>query len=402
MNPRGRLGGLAGHPHVSARTHLLRILLAASVLSGCGGIDSPDLGKGQVSGRLTGLPPGASAFVYALGHPETKVAVQADGTYTMPAVPVEAKQVVVFDGETGIDLVDMEVKSASLASVPDRDKSNLKVASFIQAAARPSGGVSAANAQYEVEGVVVTSDNRGAVASLFPIPPGKFKVRALASGLRDVPVDVDVAAAATVQVEVGMEVDDQDTSHKGCVANGCSDGNLKCNGDSSGKGDGRCYQCTDSTQCAAGYKCDGTANACVPETGERGVCLPCAANLDCAGTAAGPGQCVVMPGGGGSVCSHGCASSLDCPSGLACGANGTCVALNGCAAVLQAFGQTCLDDSACPTALADSKCVGLVKNKGTVLFAGYCSSRCTVPADCPTGYACTQDTLLGLVCTKSP
>jgi hypothetical protein len=391
MNPGGRNDGFEGHPGVSARTHLLRILLAASVLAGCGGIDSPDLGKGQVTGRLTGVAPGASAFVYALGHPETKVPVGSDGTYSIAGVPVDTTQVVVFDGNHGIDVVPVQIKGASRSSAADRDTRDLKVASEILAAAQPAGGVSPANAQYEVEGVALAQEARGDHATLFPIPPGKFKVRAVADGLRDIPVDVDVAEAATLQVQVGMDVDDSD-ARKGCIANGCS-GDLKCNGDSSGKGDGRCYQCTDTTQCAAGSKCDN--NVCVSESGDlRGVCLPCTQDNECgpgpAGAATQGGKCVVMPGGGGSVCRHGCASDLDCPSGLACDPTGKCMAGNGCSAVLQAFGQTCLSNDGCSAALADAKCVGLVKNQGSVVTPGYCSSHCLSNADCPVslGYTC--------------
>ncbi len=393
MNARGRYGVSAGHSHVSPIKHFLGALLAASALAGCGGIDSPNLGAGQVLGKLTGAKPGA--FVYALGHPETKVAVAGDGSYTISDVPVDSRQVVVFDGQQGIDIVDVEVKGASRSRAADRDAKDLKVASTILAAARPAGGVSPDKAQYQVEGVALRDDAVGAVASLFPIPPGKFKVRAQAAGLRDVPVDVDVAEAATVQVEIGMDVEDGD-SRKGCIANGCS-GELKCDGDSSGKGDGRCYQCTDSAQCGSGLKCSD--HTCVPSNDgqKRSVCLPCTQSLECSpGPLAQPGACIPA-GGGGSVCSHACTGDAECPSGLACTGN-VCVALNGCTAVLQAFGQACIRDDGCSTALADAKCAELVRDGNKVTQAGYCSSRCGTDADCPTslGFYCHSS----LVCYR--
>jgi hypothetical protein len=399
--PRQRVADTVGSgvmKGVTATKPMASLLLALAALAGCGGIDSPDLGKGQVTGTLTGAK--AGAFAYALGHPETKAQIQPDGSFTLKGVPIDSKKVVVFDGQQGIDLVDVEVKSAKKSDCGSKDAKDLKVASVILAAARPSGGVSADNAEYQVEGVALAQDARGAVANLFPIPPGKFKVRALAKGLRDVPVDVDVAEAATIPVEVGMDIDEDDHSGKGCVSNGCS-GALKCNGDSSGKGDGRCYQCTDSSQCAAGLKCD--SYTCVADGDGRSVCLPCSGAGQCAAGRLGQGpRCSAMPGDSATVCTHGCATSADCPSGLSC-TNGLCVATGGCAAVLQAFWQRCMDDSACSTALADAKCVGLVRSGHEVITPGYCSSRCVDSNDCPAGYACAPDPTpdkSGLVCVK--
>ncbi|HET9598498.1 MAG TPA: hypothetical protein VFP65_23115 [Anaeromyxobacteraceae bacterium] len=388
---------------MSATKHITPLLLALAALAGCGGIDSPDLGKGQVTGSLTGAKPGA--FAYALGHPETKAAVENDGTFVLKGVPIDSTQVVVFDGQQKIDLVGVEVKPAKESSCGSRDSSALKYkASTILAAARPAGGVSTANTEYKVEGVALQDDARGAAATLFPIPPGKFKVRAVAKGLRDVPVDVDVSEDASYQVELDMDVDDNDHSGKGCVSNGCS-GSLKCNGDSSGKGDGRCYACTDSSQCSGGLKCDNYT--CVADGDGRSVCLPCTSASQCApGRLGQPAACAAMPGDPTAVCTHGCTTSADCPSGLACGANGFCVATDSCNAVLQAFGPTCMDDSTCSTALADARCIGLVKGSHDVVITpGYCSSRCTVQDDCPAGYSCATDPTLGktgTACVKNP
>jgi hypothetical protein len=54
--------------------------------------------------------------------------------------------------------------------------------------------------------------------------------------------------------------------------------------------------------------------------------------------------------------------------------------------VLQAFGQTCTDDSTCSTALSDATCYGSripVPNGRDIRVPGYCTSRCTIDEDCP-------------------
>jgi hypothetical protein len=368
---------------------VLGLLLAA-----CGGLDNPDLARGEVSGQLTGgISPGAKAYAYALGHPETRAPIERDGSYTLAGVPLEATQVVVFDGETGIGVVPVAVKPASRSRAAARDRSSLDVARTVVAAARCSGGVSCAKTEFEVEGVALaTNAPKGEVASLFPLPPGEFKVKGRAHGLRqrgDVPVNVSVEA--TLSVELEMEIEDRD-SDKGCVANGCA-GGLQCDGRRDG--DGRCYQCTDDVHCGAGARCEN--RACVPDgsSGEkRSVCLPCASEVQCQpGTAGQPAACVPMIGGSAPVCTHGCTTSAQCPSGLAC-MNAICVAIAGCDGVLQAFGQTCTDDSTCSAALSDATCYGSrikVPSGRDIRVPGYCTSRCTTDADCPRtrGFTCS-------------
>jgi len=105
--------------------------------------------------------------------------------------------------------------------------------------------------------------------------------------------------------------------------------------------------------------------------------------------------------GSGNVCSHGCTADVDCPSGLACtqtskGTACTPLPTSSCAAFLQGagFGVTCTStnkDTAC-AGVADAKCLGADSNGAQ----GYCTSRCTVPTDCPTGFQCD---LVNRVCT---
>jgi hypothetical protein len=70
-----------------------------------------------------------------------------------------------------------------------------------------------------------------------------------------------------------------------------------------------------------------------------------------------------------------------------------CVPLQSCSTVLDVFGLQCTDDNAvdCP-ALADAKCLGLVKQGKLIIEPGYCTSRCATSADCPTtrGFSCND------------
>jgi hypothetical protein len=85
-----------------------------------------------------------------------------------------------------------------------------------------------------------------------------------------------------------------------------------------------------------------------------------------------------------------CSGDGDCPSGFACN-QGTCTVLTGssCTAYTETFGAPCLEDDTCKSALADGHC-----ERPDSSSAGYCTSRCLGPADCPTslGFATCNST----------
>lgn len=368
----GRNGGCAGPTGVSPRNASLFTLFGALLVAGCGGIESPDLATGQVSGRLVGVTPGAGAYVYALGKPETKVPVGEDGSYTVNGVPVgSSSQLVAFDGETRADYIAAEVKPASRTRADDRDASTLRPARSVAASVSCSYGISTDGVSYDVEGVALRDDRHGAQAVLFPVPPGVFKVRARAAGMRTVEGTVDVRSASTDSFEAEMELDDGD-SHEGCLSSSCS-GDLKCDSD------GRCYACANDTQCGAGFTCND--HQCQSTGGNllAAVCTPCSSDSACASGPLGasqPGRCL-----DNLTCSHACITDFDCPAGFACQAQSggglACVAAPSCGAMLSTFGTFCASSEGC-FPIADPKCVG----KGTP--TAYCSSRCAVNADCPT------------------
>ncbi len=366
---------------------ILGAVLSAALLAGCGGLDSPDLNTGQVSGRLTGDFKKGAAFAYAFGAPETKVLVGDDGSYTLSHVPVASNgnvgkaQVVLFDGDTRADIQLADVKPASRTQADDRDSGTLRRARSVVTAARCSGGASAAKTTYSVDGAALKDDAKGDVATLFPLPPGVFKVRAKLSGFHDKVQDVDLNLDADAQIEMELELDEGD-DHRGCIANGCTDGR-ECDDH-----DGQCYGCTVDAQCAAGQKCDN--RVCVATSGPLPACASCTADLNCDAPVTFTGKCVLDSFGAGNVCSHTCGADTDCPSGFACN-GGVCAPPAGCSAYFQAFGSVCFQPSQC--ALADAACFGA---SGST--AGYCTSRCTSKSDCPEslGYICSS----GNLCVK--
>jgi hypothetical protein len=365
-------------------------LLAAALAAGCGGLDSPDLSTGQVSGRLTGNFSKGVAFAYALGAPETKVLIGDDGSYTLDGVPVTSSgkaQVVLFDGDVRADIEVADVKPASRTRAGDRDSGTLATARSVVTAARCSGGASAANTVYSVDGAALRDEAKGDVARLFPLPPGVFKVRAKLSGFKEKVLDVDVTNDADVELEMDLELDEED-EHRGCITNGCTDGR-ECDDN-----DGQCYGCTVNEQCAVGQKCDN--HVCVSDSGPRPACASCAADADCnAPSSTLEGKCVLDVSGAGNACTNTCLASTDCPSGFACNA-GICAPPAGCSTYFQTFGSVCFQDAQCGN-LSGAKCLGA---SGST--PGFCTSSCSSSQPCPEslGYTCKSFSPSGNFCSK--
>jgi hypothetical protein len=365
---------------VNSKNYIVSGALAALLLAGCGGLDSPDLGTGQVSGRLTGNFKRGAAFAYALGAPQTKVLVADDGSYTLDEVPVTSSgkaQVVLFDGDVRADVEVADVRPASRTRANDRDSGTLALAGRVVAAVRCSGGASGKNTSYRVDEAALAADASGDVAELFPLPAGVFNVRAALSGFRENARSVAVASGATTTIELDLELDEDD-DERGCIANGCSDGR-DCD-----EHDGRCYACTNDLECAPGQQCDD--HVCVLESGiERPACAPCTTDGECHAPSGLSPRCITDTVSGMNVCSSTCAQNSDCPAGFAC-SSGTCAPPAGCLAYLEEFGSVCFEDAQC--ALSDAKCFGAGGST-----PGYCTSRCNSNSDCPEYlfYRCEQE-----------
>jgi hypothetical protein len=406
MRARGRIKASRGLGVVKLTNASPLALLAAVLLAGCGGIDSADgvLSTGQVTGQLLNAKPGA--YVYPLGAPERKVSVNADGSFQVERVPLGAgqAQLVVYDGgDIGVgkaELVAVEVQPAKRTRAPDKDAAQMPLAGSIAVAVNCTGNQKPDKARYTVDGTEFEDHDGGARVTLYPLPPGKYTVRASLPGLKQKgpPKEVVVAPGASAVGEIDMDSDDGD-ARKGCLSTACP-GSLQCD-----DSDGRCYECTSrngsTVGCAAGVQCkDHVCGGSGGANDGRSACLPCTVDAECAPT--GSGRCIPAADGSGTVCSRACASDVDCPSGFGCGlmsdGSKACIAAPSCASVVAVFGIPCVDDNAidCP-GLADATCFGLVKQHSQVITSGYCTSRCLVNADCPTsrGFSCN-----GGVCTR--
>jgi hypothetical protein len=395
MRSCGRIVQTKGQVAVKLTNASLVVLLAAA-LGACGGLDSPDavLSTGQVTGQLANAKPGA--YVYVLGSPNRRAEVQGDGSFIVDRVPLGtgAAQLVVYDGgligEGRAELVTTDVKPAARTHV-ERDAANMPLAGSIAVAVNCKGNQKADKAKYTVDGTEFEDHGGGERVTLFPVPAGRYTVRASLPGLKGPPKEIVVAAGSSAVGEIDMDSDDGD-ARRGCLSTACP-GSLVCD-----DSDGRCYQCKNgngATGCATGVACQG--HVCGGSGGAddgRSACLPCAADAECAPQ--GGGRCIPASDGSGKVCSRACSADTDCPSGFGCGTapdgRQACIAAPSCAAVLDVFGIACVDDNAldCP-ALADAKCFGLEKERGQVSQPGYCTSRCSTNADCPTsrGFSCS-------------
>ncbi len=344
-----------------------RIAAAALVaaLSACGGLETPDLSRGAVAGRIDGALPGAYAYVY--GAPQLRAALAADGTFEIDGVPVGSASVVLYDGSNHAEMVAVEVQGATRAWI-DRTAAAMPLAGSIVAAARPQGGTIGMGASYTVDGTVlagVMATSTALSVELWPLPGGSFVVWAALPGFLSVATPVTALGGATVAAEADLNIDPPDPEH-GCVNKTCR-APLLCE-----LADGWCYECLQDQDCLGiGETC--VAHACVaaPSAGARQICDPCAGPSDCAS-----GSCF---GGdpAGPYCSQTCTTDIDCPAGFAC-SNYACVAPLGCAALTATFGAPCLDNGGCDDALWAGVCVGV----GAPGTTGYCSAGCLVAADC--------------------
>ncbi len=345
-----------------------RIAAAALVaaLSACGGLTTPDLSRGAVSGRISGAAvPGAYAYVY--GAPQLQAALAGDGSFEIAGVPVGPASVVLYDGSARAEMVAVEVLGATRTRI-DRTAALMPLAGRIVAAARPQGGTIGTGASYTVGGTVLAGMPAQPTAlsvELWPLPGGSFMVWAALPGFLPLATPVTVLAGATVTAEADLNVDPPDPEH-GCVNKNCH-APLVCDGS-----DGWCYECVATSDCTAGRTCEAHACVAAPATGLRQICDPCTADADCAG----PSGLCFSGDPAGPYCSQTCTADANCPAGFACSGN-ACVAPRGCASLTATFNAPCLENGACDDSLRGGVCAGLVPGP-----VGYCSAPCLVAADC--------------------
>jgi Cys-rich repeat protein len=376
------LGGPLRRMSRSAPLWARAALLAAVLLVGCGGLSTPDLSQGEVDGQLTGAFQAGAAYAYVFGAPATKSFLAADGSYVLSGAPVGGATVVLFDGVSRAGTVTVEVLPATRSEAASVDVSALAAARSIYVAVSCTGGSSGENTTYSVDGAALLGPASGEAATLFPLPPGQFTVRASLTGFLGAPVQVDLTLDESAQVEFGLGLDGADASEEGCHSNSCSAG-LYCGSD------GQCYACTSDDDCGTGAEC--IDHLCAAPS-LRTSCDPCTTSSDCGAGPSGEAPLCIATPPDVSVCSYSCSSNADCAAGFLCesvgGAN-ACVPALGCSGLFQAFHTPCFTDAAC--AASGLKCLPTTREMNSV---GFCTAPCTSDADCPTalGYHCDGST----------
>jgi hypothetical protein len=266
-----------------ARLSPPQLVLAAAAalsLSACGSLDTPDVGTGEVVGRLTSVKDAAAAKVYVLGKPELESKVGADGSYRISNVPAgPATKLVFYDGgavnQGRAEVVTVAVRGATRVAIDKGDE--MPLAARVVVLPRAWGGCKSDAAEVTLEGTDQRGrrrDARGKV-ELFPVPQGEWLVRGALKGFKAKDVAVAVAGGVDAPVEIVLDEQDDSPDAHGCLGATCNEG-LTC------ERDGRCYayECTDDDECGSGGKCDD--HVCVVEGADhRDACEPCTADAQC-------------------------------------------------------------------------------------------------------------------------
>ncbi len=357
----------------SVPTRARTALIVAATLWGCGGLRNPDVATGSVQGHITGAAPGALAYV--LGHPDVAAPIAGDGTFRLDGVPAGEQYLVLYDGDLGAELLEVEVVSADLKQVAVDH--TLAPAGSILAADNPLGGVRATGLVFGVDGTPLQGFQATPSATLFPLPAGKFSLRARQPGFHETVALVEVFSGQSVPVEMQLDVDGG-SGAPGCLSSSCEEG-LSCN-----PADGHCYLCVTSADCPGGGTCTGD-HVCEPSSAGSGAfCDACASAADCSG--GNNARCATTNEHGDATpgyCTSACTS--DCQAGTKC-VNGTCQVELSCLAYATSFGATCLKSDSCGAGLEGGTCYRPPGVPSTSL--GTCTASCQVGVPCPAGFGC--------------
>jgi len=367
-------------------------LVAALALAGCsGGLDTPDLGHGNVSGRLVGGR-NAQALVYPLGRPDLAVTPDAEGGFELEHLPVGDVTLVIYDGTIRAERSVVTVRGSELerrvwfgedAQVPEEQK--IAVGGRVVAAVLPMGGaVAVASRVSLLDTPLRAKTSADGIVVVGVVPVGGYQLRAELAGYDTRTDDIEVTPQTSVH-EVSLEVSAGGAA-PGCAAEGavCRNG-LKCD-----LADGQCYQCLVDRDCSGGAACDLVNRFCVAPTsgGSGAICSVCTADAQCGDPALG--AFCEKPGGAGdeapSITGF-CTRSDVAASGPAGferqdGPRGKrWVPVGGCADYFEEFGCSCFADSTCSgeDGIAGGLCSGADAEAGK---AGYCTAACASDADC--------------------
>jgi hypothetical protein len=344
---------------MGARRHFSLTLLAAVApaffLTACGGLTTPDLATGEVTGQLVG-DVGAGAHAYVLGKPESQAAIDPQTkSFRLSGVPAGDARIVVFDGRDRAEVKVVPVRGATRERAPDVETARMPLAGRVVVVPRCDGGASGDDADLEVEGTIVRGRKKGnGGVELWPLPAGDYFVKGELKGYKGNRREVHVQSGAEQPLEVEIEIQ-------------------------FALGDGDDVGCR-SVACPAGLTCDFDDGTCYG-AGSGETCDACSLDTECG---AG-GRCI------GGFCAT--ASNPECESGYyRSDSSGLCFPLlypaesmkDACIAARAAYGGACLVDSFCTAALAGGVCD---RSAGS---PGACTAPCATAEDCPSDFsACT-------------
>jgi hypothetical protein len=360
------------------------MLASGLLVAACGGLESPDLGTGTLTGHLANASP--AAYLYPLGRPDLAVRPGAGGRYTIEKVPVETAALVVVDFPAGswlAELVPVDVDGGEERAAPEVDAALLPLAGRVAAVARLGGGCTFAATRFTVAGtdqVDVVPAAPDVAAVLEALPAGAFELRARSDGFTDGHAAITVISGATVPYEIELEVEIGEAT-PGCLAPGAScRAPLVC-----GPDDGVCHECLEDADCAgAGAESSCVDRSCREPAAQGEICDPCTQDAECQ-----PGTTCAEDG---AFCTRTCTLDSQCPAGMACqpdGARMVCKPPHDCAELEEEIGAECLTDAGCEDDLAFGVCVG-ADTTADPPTPGYCTGRCLSSADCALvpGYVC--------------
>jgi hypothetical protein len=370
--------------------HVLAPALALS-LAACGGLLTPDLGSGELAGRVRNAS--AAAYLYPYGRPELAVKPAADGSYVLARLPVEVRSLVVVDGAPGswrAALVPVTVSSATHTVAPEVDAAAMPAAGRVGVVAQLDGGSESSTVRFTAVGTDradVPAAAAGTATVLDPLPAGTFELVASARGFAPVRAAISVVAGATTAHDVHLRVD------AGGQAPGCAAPGAACRtGFVCDRATGGCHECLADLDCAGSTtgrtSCVNRACVATGPVVAPALCDACRADADCAS-----GVCSAR-----GYCTRACAAAADCPAALVCasdGARAVCLAPEGCESAREKareeFGSDCFYDRACSEELTGAVCVG-ARPAAEHPVPGYCTGRCDParPDDCALtpGYVC--------------
>jgi hypothetical protein len=188
--------------------------LAAAVglaVIGCGGLETPDLSRGEIAGTVTGAAP-AGGYVYVVGEPATLAVIRADGSFALPDVPAGAAKLVVYDGADRAEVLQLEVRGAERTEVR-RQTNEMPKAGRIVADARCSDAAPSNGTEFELvypggEATRLRGTKRGdGPVVLFPVPKGEWTLKVRHEGYLDSERAILLDAGGDELLEVAMERD---------------------------------------------------------------------------------------------------------------------------------------------------------------------------------------------------